>query len=86
MADTDREYRKAFYRALNVHQGASLLSEEEEFERYYVPIYDQPNGPAGPDLVKEMAIAIEQPAVRSPYLLNSLTARSCSPAIGRRRR
>ena len=59
MADTDREYRKAFYRALNVHQGASLLSEEEEFERYYVPIYDQPNGPAGPDLVKEMATAID---------------------------
>ena len=39
MADTDREYRKAFYRALNVHQGT-----EEEFERYYVPIYDQPDG------------------------------------------
>ena len=51
MADTDREYRKAFYRALNVHQGARMLS-EEEFERYYVPIYDQPDGPAGPDLVK----------------------------------
>jgi len=59
MADTDREYRKAFYRALNVHQGASMLSEEEEFERYYVPIYDQPDGPAGPDLVKEMATAID---------------------------
>ena len=59
MADTDREYRKAFYRALNVHQGASLLSEEEEFERYYVPIYDQPDGPVGPDLVKEMATAID---------------------------
>ena len=41
MDDTDREYRKAFYRALNVHQGT-----EEEFERYYVPIYDQPDGPA----------------------------------------
>ena len=54
MADTDREYRKAFYRALNVHQGT-----EEEFERYYVPIYDQPDGPAGPDLVKEMATAID---------------------------
>ena len=59
MADTDREYRKAFYRALNVHQGASMLSEEEEFERYYVPIYDQPDGPVGPDLVKEMATAID---------------------------
>ena len=54
MADTDREYRKAFYRALNAYQGA-----EEEFERYYVPIYDQPDGPAGPDLVKEMATAID---------------------------
>ena len=54
MADTDREYRKAFYRALNVHQGT-----EEEFERYYVPIYDQPDGPAGPDLLKDMATAIE---------------------------
>ena len=54
MDDTDREYRKAFYRALNVHQGA-----EEEFERYYVPIYDQPDGPAGPDLVKEMVTAID---------------------------
>ena len=59
MADTDREYRKAFYHALNAHQGASLLSEEEEFERYYVPIYDHPDGPAGPDLVKEMATAID---------------------------
>ena len=58
MADTDREYRKAFYRALNVHQGARMLS-KEEFERYYVPIYDQPDGPAGPDLVKEMATAID---------------------------
>ena len=54
MDDTDREYRKAFYRALNVHQGV-----EEEFERYYVPIYDQPDGPAGPDLVKEMVTAID---------------------------
>ncbi len=59
MADTDREYRKAFYHALNVHQGARMLSEKEEFERYYVPIYDQPDGPAGPDLVKEMATAID---------------------------
>ena len=59
MADTDREYRKAFYRALNVHQGARMLSEKEEFERYYVPIYDQPDGPVGPDLVKEMATAID---------------------------
>ena len=59
MADTDREYRKAFYHALNVHQGASMLSEKEEFERYYVPIYDQPDGPVGPDLVKEMATAID---------------------------
>ena len=59
MADTDREYRKTFYRALNVHQGARMLSEEEEFKRYYVPIYDQPDGPAGPDLVKEMATAID---------------------------
>ena len=59
MADTDREYRKAFYRALNVHQGAGMLSEEEEFERYYVPIYDQPDGPVGSDLVKEMATAID---------------------------
>ena len=25
MADTDREYRKAFYRALNVHQGAGKI-------------------------------------------------------------
>ena len=58
MADTDREYRKAFYRALNVHQGARMLS-EEEFERYYVPIYDQPAGPAGPDLVKEMTTAVD---------------------------
>ena len=58
MADTDREYRKAFYRALNVHQGARMLS-EEEFERYYVPIYDQPDGPAGPDLVKEMTTAVD---------------------------
>ena len=58
MADTDREYRKAFYRALNVHQGARMLS-EEEFERYYVPIYDQPDGPAGPDLVKEMVTAVD---------------------------
>ena len=59
MADTDREYRKAFYHALNVHQGARMLSEKEEFERYYVPIYDQPDGPVGPDLVKEMATAID---------------------------
>ena len=58
MADTDREYRKAFYHALNVHQGARMLS-KEEFERYYVPIYDQPDGPVGPDLVKEMATAID---------------------------
>ena len=58
MADTDREYRKAFYRALNVRQGARMLS-EEEFERYYVPIYDQPDGPAGPDLVKEMTTAVD---------------------------
>ena len=59
MADTDREYRKAFYHALNVHQGARMLSEKEEFERYYVPIYDQPDGPVGSDLVKEMATAID---------------------------
>ena len=35
MADTDREYRKAFYRAVNLHQGARMLTEEEQFEKYY---------------------------------------------------
>ena len=70
MPYTDREYRKAFYRALNVHQGASLLSEEEEFERYYVPIYDQADGPAGPDLVKEMATAIDFTTGGSMQLLS----------------
>lgn len=69
MADTDREYRKAFYHALNVHQGARMLSEKEEFERYYVPIYDQPDGPVGPDLVKEMATAIDFTSGGSVQLL-----------------
>ena len=59
MADTDREYHKAFYRAVNLHQGAQMLTEEEQFEKYYVPIYEHADGPAGPDLVKEMATAID---------------------------
>lgn len=53
-----RDYRRDFYRALNQFQGG-LFSEEEEFERYYVPIYDRPEGPAGPDVVKEMATEID---------------------------
>ena len=44
MGDSDRDYRRDFYRALNVHQGAQM----EEFERYYVPIYARPDaGRAG---------------------------------------
>ncbi|TFH51263.1 hypothetical protein E4J66_12575 [Actinomyces viscosus] len=70
MGDSDRDYRRAFYRALNVYQGARLLSEEEEFERYYVPIYDQPDGPAGPDLVAEIATAIDFTAGGSVQLLS----------------
>lgn len=70
MADSDREYRRAFYRALNVHQGAAGLSNEEEFERYYVPIYAQDDGPAGPDLVKEIATAIDFTTGGSVQLLS----------------
>ncbi|WP_126383545.1 hypothetical protein [Actinomyces howellii] len=70
MADSDREYRRAFYRALNVHQGAAGLSDEEEFERYYVPVYGQDDGPAGPDLVKEIATAIDFTTGGSVQLLS----------------
>lgn len=66
MGDSDRDYRKDFYRALNVHQGAQM----EEFERYYVPIYAQPDGPAGPDLVAEIATAIDFTAGCSVQLLS----------------
>ena len=70
MGDSDRNYRRDFYRALNVHQGAQMLSEEEEFERYYVPIYARPDGPAGPDLVAEIATAIDFTAGGSVQLLS----------------
>ena len=70
MGDSDRDYRRDFYRALNVHQGAQMLSEEEEFERYYVPIYAQFDGPAGPDLVAEIATAIDFTAGGSVQLLS----------------
>ena len=70
MGDSDRDYRRDFYRALNVHQGAQMLSEEEEFERYYVPIYARPDGPAGPDLVAEIATAIDFTAGGSVQLLS----------------
>ena len=70
MGDSDRDYRRDFYRALNVHQGAQMLSEEEEFERYYVPIYAQSDGPAGPDLVAEIATAIDFTAGGSVQLLS----------------
>jgi len=70
MGDSDRDYRKTFYSALNVHQGAQMLSEEEEFERYYVPIYAQFDGPAGPDLVAEIATAIDFTAGGSVQLLS----------------
>ena len=66
MGDSDRDYRKDFYRALNVHQGAQM----EEFERYYVPIYARPDGPAGPDLVAEIATAIDFTAGDSVQLLS----------------
>ena len=42
----------------------------EEFERYYVPIYAQPDGPAGPDLVAEIATAIDFTAGGSVQLLS----------------
>ena len=70
MADTNREYRKAFYRALNLHQGASMLTEQEQYDKYYVPIYSQPDGPAGPDLVREMATAIDFTTGGSVQLLS----------------
>ncbi|CAM2862859.1 hypothetical protein ACSL103130_05175 [Actinomyces slackii] len=70
MADTDREYRKAFYRAVNLHQGAQLVSGQEEYEQCYVPIYDQPDGPAGPDLVREIATAIDFTTGGSVQLLS----------------
>jgi hypothetical protein len=70
MGETDRECRKAFYRALNLHQGAQKLTEQEEYDRYYVPIYDQPDGPAGPDLVREMATAIDFTTGGSVQLLS----------------
>lgn len=70
MGDSDRDYRRDFYRALNVHQGAQMLSEEEEFEHYYVPIYAQSDGPAGPDLVAEIATAIDFTAGGSVQLLS----------------
>lgn len=70
MADSDRAFRKAFYGAVNLHQGNRLLSEEEEFNRYYVPIYDQPDGPAGPDLVAEIVNAIDFTTGGSVQLLS----------------
>ena len=70
MTDTDREYRKAFYRAVNLHQGARMLSEEEQFDKYYVPIYKHADGPAGPDLVNEMATAIDFTVGGSVQLLS----------------
>ncbi len=59
MADGDREYRKAFYAAVNHHQGRRELTGAEEFDRYYVPVYAIPDGPAGPDLVAEITNAID---------------------------
>ena len=66
MVDSDHNYRRDFYRALNVRQGAQT----EEFERYYVPIYAQPDGPAGPDVVNEIATAIDFTAGGSVLLLS----------------
>ncbi|PIF01723.1 MAG: hypothetical protein CR979_02080, partial [Propionibacterium sp.] len=70
MALSDRDYRKEFYAALNTLQGARALTEMEEYEKYYVPIYAQDDGPAGPDLVAEIKNAIEFTTGGSVQLLS----------------
>lgn len=86
MGVTDREYRKAFYRAVNLHQGAHMMTEEEQFERYYVPVYAHDDGPAGPDLVKEMATAIDFTVGGSVQLLSGYRGAGKTTELMRLRR
>ncbi|WP_103063176.1 hypothetical protein [Actinomyces qiguomingii] len=85
MALSDREYRKAFYQALNIQQGRSM-SEEDEYERFYVPIYASPNGPAGPDLVAEIINAIDFTTGGSVQLLSGYRGAGKTTELMRLRR
>lgn len=86
MALSDREYRKAFYQALNIQQGRSMLSEKDEYERFYVPIYADPDGPAGPDLVTEIINAIDFTIGGSVQLLSGYRGAGKTTELMRLRR
>ena len=63
-----------------------MMTEEEQFERYYVPVYAHDDGPAGPDLVKEMATAIDFTVGGSVQLLSGYRGAGKTTELMRLRR